>query len=434
VQTIRHCVAPDGAEIAYAVSGGGPALVMAAWWVSDLEQDWENPEWRRFYDRLGAHHTIVRYDKPGMGCSRCDRSSFTTEDEVSYLETVIDAFGADEVALFSMSCGVPVELTYAARNPERVSRIISYAGYADGSDLAPPETMEAIVSLVRSTWGSLGARTMADLFMPNATSAELQDFVRYQRRAAGADDAADLMRLSYTVSAREAVADVACPVLILHRQGDRAVSSHLSRELAESLHDASLVILDGSDHQPQLGDTDALIREIERFLLGHSVDDYATRRLATVLFTDIVGSTTLATELGDDAWRRRLDEHDTITGRAVERHGGRVVKSTGDGVLALFDLPSQALGCVALLNSQLPKAGLEIRAGIHTAEVEMRDDDVAGIAVNVAARVESHAGPGEVLVTSTVRDLSAGGSYRFEEHSTTELKGVDGVWTLYAVT
>ena len=431
MQVLHGCVADDGAHIAYAVSGSGSPLVLPAWWVSDLEKDWQDPSWRQLLDQLGANHTVIRYDRPGMGRSAGRRTTFTQEDEVRYLSTLVDAIDLGPVAMLAMSCGGPPAISFAARYPDRVSKLVLFASYVNGDDIAPADSRAAIVALVRSTWGSVGSRTLADIFMPGADRSEVADYARYQRAVSSPDLAADLLQMTFDMDARDEASLVRCPVLVLHRKGDRAVHPRCGRALADLIPAAGIVELDGSGHSMNEGDSTALVREVEQFLLGYSSVEYVSRRLATILFTDIVGSTRMATELGDAGWRMRLDEHDRATRAAVEHHSGRVVKTTGDGVLAVFDLPTQALGCAKTLHRNLRPLGLEITAGIHVGEIEARGDDIAGIAVNVAARVQATAESGTTRSTAMVRDLSAGSGYDFAEVTTTELKGVDGTWTLY---
>lgn len=431
MQDLRRCVADDGAEIAFAVSGEGPPLVLPAWWVSDLEKDWQDPSWRQLLDQLGANHTVIRYDRPGVGQSGGRRTSFTQEDEVRYLTTLLDEIDVGPVAMLAMSCGGPPAIAFAARYPDRVSKLVLFGSYADGADVAPADTQVALVALVRSTWGSVGSRTLADIFMPASGRSEIAEYARYQRAVSTPDLAADLLQMTFDMDATAEAPLVRCPVLVLHRRGDRAVHPRCGRALAALLPAADIVELDGSGHSMNEGDSTAVVREVEQFLLGYSSVEYVSRRLATILFTDIVGSTRMATDLGDGAWRMRLDEHDRTTRAAVEDHSGRVVKTTGDGVLAVFDLPTQALGCAKTLHRNLRPQGIEVTAGVHVGEIEARGDDIAGIAVNVAARVQSTAVSGTTRTTAMVRDLSAGSGYNFAEVTTTELKGVDGTWTLY---
>lgn len=434
MQEIRRCVAPNGAEIAYAVTGSGPPLVLPAWWTSDVEADWEDPLWRDLLGNLGANHTVVRYDRPGVGQSARSRSSFTLDDEVDYLFTVIDAVGDAPVSLLAMSCGGPPAIALSARRPDLVAKLVLYAAYLDGRDIAPEGAREAMVSLVRSTWGSVGSRALADTFLPSATRAQVVEFARRQRTQASPEIAANLLQLTYDMEVRAEAAKVACPVVVLHRSGDRAIHPRCGRALADAIPQASFVELPGTEHGMHQGDTASLVREIERFLLGSSAFEYTTRELATVLFTDIVDSTALASRLGDEEWAMRLDEHDRVSTAAVEHFGGRVVKHTGDGILATFSSPTQALGCARKLHRDVEGIGLTIRAGAHVGEIEVRGDDISGIAVNVAARVMGDAGGGETRATSVVRELSSGSGFRFDELPATRLKGVDGDWILCVVT
>lgn len=426
MQTVRHCVAPDGAEIAYAVSGAGPPLVLPAWWVSDVEADWEDAGWRNLFDLLGTNHTVVRYDRPGVGRSARPRTSFTLEDEIVYLHAVIDDLGTTPVSLVAMSCGGPPAIALAARRPELVSRLVLYASYIDGGEIAPVATREALVALVRSAWGSVGSRALADIFSPSATRDQIAEFARGQLEVATPDVAAELLQLTYDMDVRSEVDQVECPVLVLHRTGDRAIHLRCGQALAGAIATASMVELPGTSHSMHEGDSVALVREIERFLLGSSSLEFSSRELAAVLFTDIVNSTPLAAQLGDEEWTRRLDEHDRVSRAAIDHFGGRTVKDTGDGALAVFSLPTQALACARKLHRDLRQLGIQVRAGIHVGEIELRGDDIAGISVNIAARVMGRAAGGDTLVTSVVRDLSAGSGFTFGELVPTSLKGIDG--------
>ena len=431
MQSIDRCVASDGAEIAYAISGKGPPLVLPAWWVSDLERDWNLPDWRLLFDRLGETHTVIRYDRPGVGQSGGQRRSFTQDDEVRYLETVVRHVGAGPVAMLAMSCGGPPAMALAARNPGLVEALVLYASYACGRRLGQVDSRQAMVAFVRSTWGTVGSRTMSDLFKPGASRSEMKEFAQYQREVATPEVAANLLQLTYDMDVTDVAPQVGCPVLVLHRSNDQAIPARLGCDLAALIPDAEFVELDGSDHSMSDGDSDAIVREVERFLLGRSSLDLVDRRLATVLFTDIVESTPLVTQLGDQAWRARLEEHDRVVGATVGDYAGRVVKSTGDGILALFDLPTQAVRCAQALHNEVASVGLSMRAGLHTGEVELRGDDVLGLAVHVAARVQAQAKPNTTLASATVRDLSAGSGIAFREGTSTTLKGVDGEWILY---
>jgi class 3 adenylate cyclase len=434
MQEIRHCVAQDGAEIAFAVSGSGPPLVLPAWWVSDVEADWEDAGWRNLFDLLGTNHTVVRYDRPGTGRSARPRTSFTLEDEIVYLQAVIEDLAITPVSLVAMSCGGPPAVALAARRPDLVARLVLYASYIDGTDIAPTDTRDALVALVRSAWGSVGSRALADIFLPSATRDQIAEFARSQQEVATPDVAAELLQLTYDMEVRSEVDHVQCPVLVLHRSGDRAIHPRCGQALARALATASMVELPGTAHSMHEGDSVALVREIERFLLGSSSLEFSSRELAAVLFTDIVDSTPLAARLGDEEWAMRLDEHDRISRAAVEHFGGRTVKDTGDGALAVFGLPTQALSCARKLHRDLQQLGFQVRAGIHVGEIELRGDDIAGIEVNTAARVMGQATGGDTLVTSVVRDLSAGSGFAFDDLPLTRLKGIDGEWVLSRAT
>lgn len=422
----------DGAEIAYAVSGAGPPLVLAPIWVSDLVRDWADPAQREFIEMLGETHSVVRLDRPGVGQSGRTRTRFSIESEAEYLAAVIEDVDLGPVSIFASSCGGPGAMRLAAERPDDVTAMVLYASYLAGTELAPGDAREALVALVRSVWGAVASSALAGLFKPGATREDAEYFAEYQRDVASADMAADLLQLTYDLDGSPYASRVRCPVLVMCRAGDRAINPRCSPPIAEAIPDAEFVQLDGVAHMPYDGDAHAVVREVEQFLVGQSSRSFTTRELTTVMFTDIVDSTPTATALGDDQWRSRLEQHDELSRRVVESAGGRMIKSTGDGVVATFPLPSQALSCARALHREIRRVGLELTVGLHTGEIERRGDDIAGIAVNVAARVEGVANAGQTLTTQTVRDLAGGSGFTFVEATTTELKGVDGSWVLFS--
>lgn len=431
-QQLARCVAPDGSEIAYATVGEGPALVFSAWWVSHLEVDWLADDYRAFFETLAQRHTVVRYDRPGVGLSVRERTAFTLDSEVQYLRAVVDALDVDSVDLWGCSCGGPATVALAVQEPDLVDHVVLFGSYERGSLLAPTDLRTALSDLVRASWG-LGSQTLSQLFIPDAETDEMRTFAATQRATSSSETAADLLDLTYTLDISDITPDVDVATQVLHRGEDQLVRSRLGRRLADRIAGAEYVELDGGAHLPWAGDTGRLLQAAERFLTGAGPVAPPKRVLATVLFTDIVGSTQLAGELGDRRWRELLDRHDELSAGAIAGAGGRLIKTTGDGVLAVFDSPDSALRCAEMLRVRVRDLDIQIRAGAHVGEVELRGGDVAGVAVNLAARVADAAEVDEILVTGTVRDLLAGGDHRFTTRGTMSFAGFDETWSVFAL-
>jgi class 3 adenylate cyclase len=368
-------------------------------------------------------------DKEGFG--GLDR---LTED----MTAVIDAAGSQRIAIVGHGTGGPGAMLYAATYPERVSALIlfnSCARLAKTPDYPcgiPPELIERYMTVAGETWG-----TTANLgiFAPSMASHErwTQWFLRCQRLSLSPNQAEEGIRYNLETAVQHVLPSIQTPTLVLHRRGDRFLRVEHGRFLAEHIPGARYRELDGEDHPFFAGDTDAIIDEIEEFLTGVRPTESSERVLTTVMFTDIVGSSQAATAMGDRAWRTLLDAHDAVVRTQLERHRGREVKTTGDGFLATFDGPARAIRCACAIRDSVGGLGLDVRTGLHTGEIEMRDDDVAGIAVVIGQRVSAHAGPREVLVSSTVKDLVAGSGIEFADEDEHELKGVSGTWRLFRV-
>jgi class 3 adenylate cyclase len=329
-------------------------------------------------------------------------------------------------------------LFFAATRPERTSALIlgnATARYVADDDYPiglPPERVEAIISRVEDTWGT--AEPIATAIPSRAGDERFRRWAaRLQRSIASPRTVHVFLRALFQVDVRPLLPLVQAPTLVLHRRDFPLLPIEHGRYLAEHIPNARLVELPGSDGPLTWETPELTLGHIEEFLTGVRVSAPATRVLATVLFTDIVASTERAAELGDRRWRELLQVHDDLGARLVEQWGGRVVKTTGDGLLATFDGPGRAIACAVALRDRLADIDLQIRAGLHAGEVELRDGDVGGIAVHLAARIMAEAGPGEVVVSRTVRDLVAGSDHRLEDRGTRQLKGVEGDWQLFAV-
>jgi pimeloyl-ACP methyl ester carboxylesterase len=428
-------------HIAYQVSGEGEHdLVYIAGFLSHVELFWENPAFTRLLERLGRFCRVIVFDKRGMGLSDPVTEVPTLEQRVDDVLAVMDAAGSERAVLFGASEGAPLALLMAATHPERVTKLVTMGAMARSTEAddfpwaAPADALrDASLEFMVPFWGT-GASI--DIFSPSLAddpgAREWQG--RLERGAASPGMIAGLFLMFLEIDVRDVVPSVRVPVLLFHRRGDRAVNVRQSRWLAEHLPDARLVELDGIDHVVVVGEIDAVIAELEEFVTGAPADVEPDRVLATVLFSDLVDSTARAAEAGDQRWRELLDAHDGAVREQLDRHRGRLVKTTGDGAFATFDGPGRAIRCAGAIREALRPLGLDVRTGIHTGEVELRGDDVGGIAVHIGARVCELAGAGEVLVSRTVVDLVVGSGIGFEARGAHELRGVPGDWELYAVT
>ncbi len=428
-----------GLSVAYAEVGDAPLdLVFVPGFVSHVEAAFEFPPIQRAIRRLNRFARVITFDKPGTGLSDPVEGAPTLEERMEDLTAVLDAAGIKRAALFGASEGAPMSALFAATHVDRVTALVMYGSYAKGSwaedyPWAPtPEQAAAGAELIDVGWGK---GFWLEVFAPSfaADPGLVRWWARYERQAASPAMAKAISRLATEVDIRAVLPAVSVPTLVLHRTGDMSWPIDGARYIAERIPGATLVELAGDDHFPFAGGVDALIDEVQAFLTGTRPAREADRRLLTVLFTDIVGSTQRAGELGDSRWRTLLERHDADARAEIERHGGRVVKTIGDGFLATFEGPGRSIKCARALAAATAEIGIEIRAGVHTGECELIGDDIGGMCVHLAARVCGLAGPGEVLVSRTVKDLVVGSGIEFSEHGAHELKGVRGKWELFSV-
>jgi class 3 adenylate cyclase len=424
-------------NIAYKVVGDGPLdLVLVPGFVSHLDLDWEEPRYAHLLRRLASFSRLIMFDKRGTGLSDRPGGLPDLETRMDDVRAVMDAAGSERAALFGYSEGGPMCALFAATYPGRTSALVLYGTYAKRQDpdddypwAATREQREAYADQVEREWGKeadLG--TMA----PNADEAIVRWWHARARGSASPGAAKALILMNSQIDVRSILPTIRVPTLVLHRVGDRDSRLEEGRFIAERIRGARFVELEGEDHAPSI-DPDQILDEVEEFLTGTRPAREPDRILATVLFTDIVGSSQRAAELGDRAWRELLGGHHAAVRRQLERFQGREVDTAGDGFLATFDGPARAVRCGDAIREAVGELGLELRAGLHTGEVELADGKVTGIAVHTGARVAALAAPGEVLVSSTVKDLVAGSGIEFEDRGTHELKGVPGDWRLYAV-
>jgi pimeloyl-ACP methyl ester carboxylesterase len=428
-----------GPNIAYQVHGEGPLdLVLIPGFVSHVELIWEDPTIARFLRRLTSFARLIVFDKRGQGLSDRQGRPPTLEESMDDLRTVMDAAGSERAALVGISEGGPMSALFAASYPERVSALVLYGTWArilkapDFPHGIEPFVLDGLREMFREGWGGPVA---AEFWAPSA--AEDPEFRRWWarllRQGTSPKGAADLIDLYREIDVRPILPTISVPTLVLHRKEDIVVRERQGRYLAEAIPGARFVELDGPDHLAWIGDQDALLDEIEEFLVGSRRAHEPERALATVLFTDIVDSTRTAARLGDRGWRDLVERHDAIVRRHLTLHRGQEIKTMGDGFLATFDGPARAIRCAAAIRDDLSPLDLRVRAGIHTGEVELIGDDVAGMAVNIGARIGALAAPGEVRVSGTVKELVVGSGLDFEERGVHTLKGAPGEWRLFAV-
>jgi len=439
---VTRYTSSGGASIAYQVTGEGRLdLVFMTGWISQVEHLWESTGLRRLLERLSVFGRLILFDRRGTGLSDGVGEPYTLEQEAQDALAVLDAAGSERAALFTYGLGGPVAAMLATQHPERVGALIMYASIARA--LWAPDYDWAMTREERAEWidravDSWGAADHPGIPVMAPTMADdpalISWFARMQRLAASPGNARELLTAAADLDVRELLPQIHVPTLVMHRSGDTAWDPRHSRYIAERIPGARYVELEGTDSLPFLGDSDAIVEEIEQFLTGGRAGGEATRALLTVMFTDIVDATPRAAELGDSRWRDLLARHDEDLRKELRHFEGREVKTVGDGFLATFaGPPSRALRCALAITESARALGIEVRVGIHTGECELIGDDVGGMAVHIASRVSGLAGGGEVLVSGTVFGTVVGGPFGFEDRGFHELKGVPGRWPLFAL-
>lgn len=437
--TVRYAMSGD-IHVAYQVVGGGEFdLVLFNGWISHLDMAWEDPLRAAFYRRLASFSRLILFDKRGTGLSERDGRFSTLEERMDDVRAVMDAAGSERAALFGLSEGGPLSMLFAATYPSRIRALVlceTLVGGTQDPDFAPGVEARRIFAslheLVATSWGE--GRTL-DMLAPSLrdSAASRQYMGRYERASATPTTAHAHLNWLGDIDVRSVAASLRVPTLVIHRHGDRVIPVDMGRWLASHIEGARYIEQADANHAPWVGATGELLDAIEEFLTGSQYRPEPSRMLATILFTDIVGSTDAATRLGDRRWAEILDAHRRVVRRELERFRGREIDTAGDGFFATFDGPARAIRCACAIRDAVRATGLEIRAGVHTGEVEVVDDKVAGIAVHIGARVGAAAGAGDVLVSRTVTDLVVGSGIRFEDRGEHELKGVQGNWQLFAV-
>lgn len=429
-------------HLAYQVVGDGPVdLVLFGTLVSHVEMIWDDPDAADFLERLAGFGRLIIFDKRGVGMSDpvAPDAHPTLEERLEDVRAVMDAVGSDQAVLLGHSEGSQLSVLFATTYPARTRALVLIGGYAtlrrseDYPIGVPDHILDETATRMAEMWGTTEALEMV---FPSVMSdpAKSQWWAQFLRRSCSPGAAITQIRMNWDSDVRNLLPLVQAPTLVLHTRDEKWVRESAGHYLAEHIPDARFVELPGADHLPygELGSRIAV--EVEEFVTGSRPSVPSGRILATVLFTDIVGSTARAVSEGDDRWRRLLESHDRDVRRQLERFGGSRVRHTGDGFLAIFDGPAKAIRCGNSIHGAARAHGLEVRVGVHTGEVELRgDDDVAGIAVHIAARVAARAGAGEVLVSGAVPPLIVGSGIEFADRGREALKGVPGEWQLLKV-
>jgi class 3 adenylate cyclase/pimeloyl-ACP methyl ester carboxylesterase len=441
-------------NIAYQVVGEGPIdLALAPGFVSHLDLWWTRPETAAFARRLASFSRLILFDKRGTGLSDPVPGPSSLEDGMEDLHAVLDKAGSERPALLGVSEGGPMSILFAATYPERVRSLVLYGTYPTAK---PGNYPSELTELLGSTEGAAefeeevegrfaelsaiverhwGEGLAIEWFAPNLAGSPTlrRAWGLFERAAASPGMVAALLHSYREIDVTDVLPTLRVPTLVLHRAADVAIPTQAGRALAAGIPGARYLELPGNDHIPWFGDQDALLDEIEEFLTGSRHAPEADRALATVLFTDIAASTERAAALGDRHWRELLQRHHVLVREQLDAYGGREVKTMGDGFLAVFDGPAKAIRCASAIAERSSSEGVDVRAGVHTGECELIGDDVGGIAVHIGARVAAQAAPGEVLVSSTVKELVVGSGIEFSDRGSYELKGVPGEWRLLAV-
>jgi class 3 adenylate cyclase len=429
------------ADVAYQVVGDGPVDLVYCRGAQHLEVMWEHPALADFLGRLASFSRLILFDRRGWGASDpVPRGEVATwEAWADDIGAVLDAVGSEQTAIFGEADAGAISVLFTAMHPDRVSALIlgnasARLMVADDYPIGySPELGGSMVALVEQAWGSV---EMAKAVFPSR--ADDLGFLRFAARALRAAatprSAAEQYRyMIETQDVREFLPLIHVPTLVLHNRGNPLTPVEHARYLAAHIDDARLVEIASDDGVFGIASDDPVPDEVAEFLTGERPIHDVDRVLTTVLFTDIVGSTAEAARVGDQRWRGLLDAHDRSVREQLARFRGREVNTTGDGFVASFDGPARAIRCARAITREIDTLGLQVRAGLHTGECELRGDDLAGIAVHVAARIGAHAGPGEVIASSTVKDLVAGSGIEFADRGEHELRGVPGSWRLYSV-
>ena len=444
-QEIRFCTTPEGVRIAYAVVGEGPSLVHVPGWISHLELDWSLPASREIWESYARHFRVIRIDKRGTGLSDRNVGDYSLEARVRDLEALVDQLDLREFALSGVSEGGPTCISYAARHPERVSRMVIYGTFAKGGVLAGgPDLAAGVLAVVKAEWG-MGSRLLSDLFVgEDADPALAQIFTEYQRQGATPEDAYAMLEVNAEIDVTDLLPMVHAPTLVVHARADRVIPIDAGRELAAGIPNARFVSVEGSHVNPLAS---GLLRDVALPFLREGLEpkESAAARAApggmvTIMFTDMEGSTARTQRLGDEKAQELLRAHNTIVREALRAHDGSEIKHTGDGIMASFPAASKALECAIAIQREFaanaertPEPATRVRIGLNAGEPVAEDEDLFGTAVQMAARVCAHAEPGQIVAANVVRELAAGKGVLFSDLGDIALRGFEDPVRLYEV-
>jgi class 3 adenylate cyclase len=441
METETQYVRSGDTHIAYQVIGNGPIdIAYVPGWVSHVELCWEDPDYARFLNRLTSFARLIMFDKRGTGLSdRVPNDQLPPlEVRMDDLNVVMDAVGSKKAALLGFSEGGNLCALFAATYPERTLGLIMFGSFAkriwsEDYPWAPTsEQRQHDYEVIEREWGN---KMDLEHYIPSKVNdpAFTRRLATYFRRAASPGAAVALLKMNTQIDISNVLPSIHVPTLILHRTDDRDAKIEEGRWMAERISGAKFKELPGEDHLPWVGDQEAILDEVQEFITGSHPTTVRGRALATIMFTDIVGSTEILQKLGDDAWRVLLEKHDKICFDSIVNARGRLVNQTGDGVVAAFDGPSRGIACAREIIKRTGELGLEIRGGLHTGECEIRGKETVGLAVHLAARVVALAGAGEILVSRTVQDLVSDADFEFEDRGSQVLKGFPEKWQLFSV-
>lgn len=458
--SIQFVKREDGVKIAYSKFGKGRPLVYPPPWVTSLSFFLEDPFFNQFLGQLAQEVMVIFYDKHGCGQSDRDRKEFTLKAELLDLETVVDHLGLEQFSLFGASMAGPLSLAYTVRHPKKVTHLILYGTYASGKDLAKKEVRSAIISLIKASWG-LGSKALADIFIPGANTEQLQSLANFQRVSSSPEAAAKLMELCYSEDVTGLLSSIKIPTLILHRDGDKAISIHHGRQLAIEIPNARFKVLKGDFHPPWYGESNEIIEEVLEFVgrrestvpvsanaevstkrgpvegkAGFPIEGSEIAEQATIVFSDIVSSTDLVTKLGDAAARDVFLQHDKIVRDQIRKYRGRELQNLGDGFMLSFEAASEAIKCACDIQKEISQniASIKVRIGINTGEVVRREcKHPFGQAVVVASRIVSRAKGEQILVSDVTKHLTSGSRFPFIEKGRFKPKGFTETIKLHEV-
>lgn len=429
----------DGLHIAYQVIGNGPVdLIFTPAWTSNVEWYWQDPSVARFFERLASFCRLILFDKRGTGLSDPVIHTATFERRLDDIRAVMDAVGSDQAVIFGYSEGGPMSILFAATYPERVSSLVLWGAVAKGvasKDYPWPPKFRSISDKTKQLWEPKTAKNSLYMFAPSVAGDEhiRQWWATNIRLGVSPAAGIDIIKMFHDSDVRQALPIIHVPTLVLQRTGDLIAVVEEGRYLANHIPEAKYVELPGTDHLVWWEDSESVLEEIEEFLTGKRGVIQHDRMLATIMFTDIVGSTERAVKIGDRRWRDLLDTHNALIRQEIARFRGHEVETTGDGFLATFDGPARAIHCACAIRDLVKRLGIEIRVGLHTGECEIKGEYVGGIAAHIAARVMDRARDSEVWVSGTLKDLVVGSGFQFSDRGQHNLKGVPDEWRLFTV-